>query len=331
VNTISQTKDPDPRNKLYLQLVGAQLRELTEVEIADYFKRASAQEVFEELKGYGFPVCEVCGANPVVGNHCPKDKPKARRIEGNPEELPSIKNAATTFRDTINTLEAYLEHALTLKETLQGRYFVGEGKTQEDNIREVRGAQWHPHPYLVVLIAVSILEHHGNWGFVERLLNELHPRPSEANRKQLYKFITGRKVDERGRPIPNKEGLPQDSGDGFLDRAEQIAALMRGTAEIKRGRKGPDIPAYEHYGILHIRSLVDKGLSREEIMRREREEFEGWKEASLQDIREELEAEKAVLDQAGIEEYEHAIRQRAEEKYDEDEFYRLYNLTKDLQ
>jgi hypothetical protein len=328
VNTIPN--DPDPRNLLYLRLVELQRRRPSETQIASCFERASAQEVFEELKGYGFPVCEVCGANPVEGSHCPRDKPKVRQMEGNREELPSIKDAATTFQDTIRTLEHYLEHSLNLKETLQGRYFVGEGEAQEHNIREARGAQWHPHPYVVILIAASILEHQGNWGYVERLLKELHPRPAEANRQQLFKFITGRKVDERGRPILNREGRPQDSGDGLLDRAKQIAALIRGKAEIPPGRKGPYLHPYEQARISRIASLVDRRLSRKEIMRREREEFERDKEADLQELREELEAEKATLSKDAIEEYEREMRGVEEDEFNEDEFHRTYDLTKDL-
>jgi hypothetical protein len=315
---------------MYVKLVTLQMQQRKESEIAAEFEYGSAQEVFAELQGYGFPVCKVCGANPVVGVHCPPNKPKARRMEGVPEELPSIRNAATTFRDTISTLEVYLEQALSLKEALQGRYFVGEGETEESNIREVRGAQWHPHPYVVVLIAVSILEHHGNWGHVERLLKLLHLRADEANRQQLVRFLYGKVVDERGRPLRNKDGRPIDRGDGLLDRARQIAALIRGKSEIKPGRKGPAMAPYEQFMVLETRSLLEKGLSREEIMRRDREDFERWKEASLQDLREELEAEKATLSQDAIEEYEREIRRVEEQKYDEDEFYRMYDLTKDL-
>ena len=62
---------------------------------------------------------------------------------------------------------------MSLRETLQGDRFASEGETDETNIREVRGAQWHPHPYEVILIAVSILERRGNWAHVERLLKDL--------------------------------------------------------------------------------------------------------------------------------------------------------------
>jgi hypothetical protein len=327
VNTIP--KDPDPRNLYYLEFVQLQRYGPTKDEIAHRFRRDSAEAVFEELKGYGFPVCEVCGANPTVGRHCPKDKPKVRQMGGDPKELPSIEDAATTFRDTMRTLEDYLEHALSLKESLQGRYFVGEGETEDNNIREVRGAQWHPHPYVVILIAASILEHQGNWGFVEHLLHKLHPRPSEANRQQLVRFIYGKKVDERGRPILKKNGQPIDSaGDGLLDRAKQVAALIRGKEAILRGRKGPDVPSWEQYAILYIRSLVDKGLSREEIARRELEEFERWKEGRVQSLREEL--EQTTLDQDEVTELEDEISRTEAEEHNEGEINRLYNLAKDL-
>ena len=327
MNTIP--KDPDPRNLDYLKFVDLQRYGPTKDEIAHHFRRNSAEAVFEELKRYGFPVCEVCGANPTVGRHCPKDKPKVRQMGGNLKELPSIKDAATTFRDAIRTLEEYLEHALSLKEVLQGRYFMGEGETEDNNIREVRGAQWHPHPYVVILNAASILEHHCNWGHVERLLKELHPSPADANRQQIFRFIAGRKVDERGSAILNKEGRPhQDMGDGLLDRAKQVAALIRGKEEIAKGRKGPDVPSYKQYAILRIRSLVDKGLSRKEISRRELGDFERWKRGRVQSLREEL--EQTTLDQDGVAELEDEIRRAEAEEHDQGEINRLYDLAKDL-
>ena len=315
---------------LYLQLVDLQRYNYPEAQIASKLNRTSLRELFEELKGYGFPICEICGANPVVGRHCLKEKPKARRVEGDPEKLPAIENAATRFRDTIRTLGDHLEQALSLKEVLQGRYFLGEGETEGINIREVRGAQWHPHPHVVVLIATSILEHRDDWGFVEYLLKQLHPRPSEANRQQLVRFIYGRKVDNRGRAILDRNDRPQNSGDGLLDRANQIAALVRGKVEIGRGRKGPNILSYEQHAILHIKSLVDKGFSRDQIARREREEFERLKEYHLQSLREELELEQANLSQDALQELEDEIRRTEAEEHDEDLFNRLYDLSKDL-
>jgi hypothetical protein len=152
----------------------------------------------------------------------PKKTRKARTAEGEAEELPPFANAATHLRDAIRTLEdPYLEHMISLKETLQGNYFVSEGETDKPSAREVRGAQWHPHPYEVILIAVSILERLGHWGHVERLIKELHPRPAEANRQLLVRYIYGRRVDDKGH-------LQKPEGDGLLDRAKQIAVLIRG-------------------------------------------------------------------------------------------------------
>jgi hypothetical protein len=139
MNTVP--KDPDPRILKYLSFVEFQRYDPTDAEIARKFRRASAKEVFEELKGYGFPVCEVCGVTPVVGEHCKTSKrpSKARSAKGERQELPSVKNAATIFRDTIATLEVYLEHMLSLKESRQGGYYIDEGETEEDHIREARG------------------------------------------------------------------------------------------------------------------------------------------------------------------------------------------------
>jgi hypothetical protein len=254
-----------------------------------------------------------------------KDSRKARRAEGEAEELPPFANAATHLRDTIHTLESpYLEAMLTFKETLQGRYFVGKGETGEPNISEVHGAQWHPHPYEVVLIAVSILERQGNWWHVERLLKELHPRPAEANWQDLVRYIYGRKVDDKGR-------LLKDEGDGLLDRAKQIATLVRGAVKVKRGVKAPAIPSFDQLKAGWVRTLVDKkGYSREEVAREFREEWERGREEHLQGLHEELEIERTAGNHAMVEEIEREIRIAEAQEYDEDDLDRIWNLAKDL-
>jgi hypothetical protein len=151
------------------------------------------------------------------------------------QELPSVKNAATIFKDTIAALEVYLENMLSLKERRQGGYYIDEGETEEDHTREARGGQWHPHPQLVVLIGAYVLqrcvyasERGDDWGSILQLLSKLHPRPSEANRQQLAQYLYGRQRIKNGKLVPE--------GDGFLNRARQIAALVRG--EEGRGTRG---------------------------------------------------------------------------------------------
>ncbi|MCA1718966.1 MAG: hypothetical protein LC781_19770 [Actinobacteria bacterium] len=310
------------------------MRGQSEAEVAKNAKFNSVEDMYFRLKRWGLPGLlpqeESEEASKADG------KRKAQGAEGERQELPPFANAATHLRDTIHTLEdPYLEHMISLKEILQGRYFIGEGETGEANMREVRGMQWHPHPYEVVLIAVSILERQGNWGHVERLLKELHPRPAEANRQQLVRFIYGRMVNARGRPLLNKQDKPIDRGDGLLDRAAQVAALIRGKAEIGRGAKGPAIPSHEQFLVLHMRSLVEKGLSREEVAKREREEFERWKLETKQSVLEELELAKQGLDENEFaSEWRDAhdyLQELEEETFDEDEFNRMWRLSKDLE
>jgi hypothetical protein len=103
------------------------------------------------------------GLVPLTEEKRPKDvrERKACTVEPEAQELPPDTNAAAMFGDSIRTLETYLEHVISLKERLQGPYFIDEGETEEDNVREARGGQRHPHPYLVALIGAYVLEHPG--------------------------------------------------------------------------------------------------------------------------------------------------------------------------
>jgi hypothetical protein len=296
----------------------------TEAEVAHIAGFGSADAMHQQLSAWGF------GGLLPPGEKRPRETRKAQSVEGTREELPPIRNTATTFRDTIRTLEVYLEQATTLKETTKGRYFIDEGGTDEGNVREARGVQWHPHPYVVALIAVSILEHRGDWGFVEHLIDELHPKPAEANRQQLVRFIYGKKVDAKGRPILNKEGRPVDYGDGLLDRAKQVATLIRGKPKIPPGVKSPAIPSHDQFTALYMRSLADEGFSQEQVLQSFREGWERWKVEQLQSLREEQQAAKAASDQATVDEIEQEIRLTEGEEYDEGDFYRIWGLSRYL-
>jgi hypothetical protein len=124
-----------------------------EADVAKNAKFNSVEDMYFRLKCWG-----LSGLLPQEESEkAPKadGKGKAPGVEGDRQELPPFANAATHLRDTIRTLESpYLEQLLSLKETLQGRHFIGEGEMDEANMREVRDAQWHPHPYEVVLMGL---------------------------------------------------------------------------------------------------------------------------------------------------------------------------------
>jgi hypothetical protein len=258
---------------------------------------------------------------------------KVPKFESEIQELPPFANAATHVRDTIRTLESpYLEHMLSLKETLQGRYFVGKGETDEPNMSERRGAQWHPHPYEVVLIAVSILERQGNWWHIERLLNELHPGPAKANRQQLVRCIYGRAVDENGRPKRTPEGRWKDEKDGLLHRVKQIATLIRGVQELPTGPKPTAITSLDQYEAWRLRPLIEQGLSDAEIEERAQEEYEHSKLQTKQSMLEELELARQTLSEEEFaresSETHEYLRELSEEPFDIDAFHRQLKFAR---
>jgi hypothetical protein len=342
-------KRPDARDRRYFKLVTARLHGGEDSEVAAKLHLNSAEELYQKLKEDGYPICPVCGTLHVGEGHCKTRETirerQPRTLGKKFEELPSFANAAPYFRDTIRTLEVYfehitglnmdledLEHANSLKETLRGGLFIGEGETEEDYVREARGGQWHPHPYLVVLIGAYILEHcvyaskrGDDWGSVIQLLNKLHLRPSEANRKKLADLLYGRQR--------LKGGKLANEGDGFLNRARQIAALVRGVDELGSGAKNAALSPLDQWWVWYIESLVEQGLSREEILKKERDELEHYKLKTEESVLEELERHKRTLgkDEFARESHEahRYLQHLAAETVDEDEFNRRWDLYTD--
>jgi hypothetical protein len=179
---------------------------------------------------------------------------------------------------------------------------------------------------------MSILEHQGNWWHIERLLNELHPRPAKANRQQLVRCIYGRAVDENGQPKLDKGGRWKDEKDGLLHRARQIATLIRGAPELPTGPKPTHITSLDQYEAWRLRPLIEQGLSDEEIEEREREEFKRLKLEAKQSVLQELELAKQLLGedafaQESSEAHEY-LRELSEELFDRDSFYRRLKFAR---
>lgn len=207
---------PDPRNLKYLRLVELQLNQKTTAEIAADFHKP-AEEVFAELKRHGFPVCEVCGANPVPSGHCAKPTTsRARKNTRRGEALPSLATAAPLFEETLETLRQYiadLEHwRMTYDEA--GRFdttFEEEGTfvvppsarelmteaqlqavgaldgpvVKEGHLKTFKGAPRMPIGPVVPLIAAYVLTGHP----IEPLVEALRQHPEEANLGEIEVLV----------------------------------------------------------------------------------------------------------------------------------------------
>jgi hypothetical protein len=292
----------------------------------------SVEAMYVELTRCGFPIWAVYKEGQLPEEAKPPRPGNLQQLAEEVEELPPVTNADASFSITVRTLEHYLEQVSALKETRRGKQFTGEGPSGE-TYREAWGGQWHPHPYLVALIGAYILEHcvnasvrHEDWGSILRLLDELHPRPSEANREQLANLLYGRLRLKNGKLVPD--------GDGFLNRTRQIADLVRGAHTIPSGIKNPPVKASDQVGAGRIAALVKQGLSRKDILEIEREEFEISKQevrrielAELEDLKQTLGEEEFAKESRIAHE---RLKRLEQETFDEDEFHRRWRLHKDL-
>ena len=216
---------------------------------------------------------------------------KARRGGGVSEELPHAVDAIGLFRRALHTLEGDLAYIRHHREVLQDNRFVatafypkeevpfpdvyrrdlvsperwveicaehGKDPASTDVIHVpvdrhwLRGASPFPTEPVVRLIAAYLLCA-STWPEVERLLEMLHPKPSEANREQIERLLTGdtprRRRDDALRPI-----------------AKRIARLVRGGA-VKRGLNAGRIVPFEHSAAAFWRDERERGVPEEEIRR----------------------------------------------------------------
>ena len=234
---------------------------LAEDEVADKAKFDSVGDMYFRLKRWGLSGLVPLEEESEETSETARER-KARQVEGESEELPPPTNATTDFETAVSSLGMRITYIASLKETLQGKRFMSEaagGATEGVAGRGAMGGRWFPHPDLTILIAACVLESVGHAPVLERLLGELHPEPLEANRKQLLRFVHGIDLDAKGGP--------KDRGDGFVQRALQVAALIRGMREIPPGVKPPRLDATEQLIAWSIRARIEGGLSEEEAAR----------------------------------------------------------------
>ena len=127
---VSIQRTPDSRVLKYLQFYQKRVDGRSESDIAAALEADSPAELYAELKDYGFPVCEVCGATPVKGSHCgapETEHERQARGSGPEKELPPATAAAPLFEEAIEALSYAVENLEHRREYIQGRRFeVGE-------------------------------------------------------------------------------------------------------------------------------------------------------------------------------------------------------------
>jgi hypothetical protein len=224
-------------------------------------------------------------------------KRKARRGGGAPEELPPVADAIDLFRWALHTLQDDLAYIMHHREELRDGRFVAtafypkeEGLSPDTYRRDLvsperweeicaehdkdpastevihvpvdrlwlRGASPFPAKPVVRLIAAYLLCA-STQPQVERLLEKLHPKPSEADQDKIMKLLTGE--------------TPQSRRDeALLPIAKRIARLVRGGA-VKRGLNAGPLAPFEHSAAAFWRDERERGVPEEEIRRVLREDY----------------------------------------------------------
>jgi hypothetical protein len=280
---MSLLSSPDPRLVKYLQFYQKRLDGRSEFEIAAALGAGSPEEFYNELRNYGFPVCEVCGATPVTGVHCGAPQTEGERQargSGPTKELPSASEATPLFQDVIEALARAVENLEHRREYIQGgRFVVGEVYKEpvyfprssfsdaewrtlcgsydidsdargfwdhDSGLKNAVGAAKTPAAPLPLLIGAYAL-----WsGHLGELVRALHPEPAEVDADRLGRLLHGTKT--------------KDGADGLLRIAEQIAAEVRGL-RASRGAPPPPVSIREHNLACQVTFYRERGMSDEKI------------------------------------------------------------------
>jgi hypothetical protein len=253
---MSIPKPPDVRDLRYLKLVSGRQQGLTEEAIAELAEEQSPESLYERIREDGHPICPKCGTTYVDETHCgiePKvetqegDGERKARKSGRVEELPLAKNAIPLFREALKKLARKNEELRYRRESRQGNHYpyriVSRGSASDGERQAVveslglgdvgrsymnfgaaikRGTSSRaPASPLPELIGTYLL----SGGEVKRLVEALHPNPSEADWSEITRYIEGRKGGARQQ-------------DGIKSMALRLAILIRG-GTLDKGKPPP--------------------------------------------------------------------------------------------
>jgi hypothetical protein len=200
----------------------------------------------------------------------PKKQRRAKRAEGEAEELPPAKAAVPLFKEALDKLRSYVEFlerdrdsrssSRHTTEYLQDGRFIQY--TREvvhwavSEAEEPLGRTWitsvgqSPGNGVTELIAAYVLV----GGDPEPLIQKLHFRPGDLDRELLRKHIEGHKTKRGHRP-------------GLLSKAVHVARLIRG-ADLPPGPTTGEFGVDEQVVRLRILQMRAADLSDQEIRER---------------------------------------------------------------
>jgi hypothetical protein len=258
-------------------LVSGRINGLSDEEIVQRVAGvASSQDLYKRIREDGHPICTKCGTTYADDTHCrtldetPAKKGRRARGSAPATELPPADNAASLFREKLESLLQGVEDLKHRKEKLQGGRFVQSAvyrdpdflsrglvsDEQWQNVQELLGldqaAKEHmyfggatfnlgsgsstPQSPLPALIGAYLLA----GGEVEPLVEALHPDPASAEWSKINKRIEGRKG--------------KDNLDGLKALAEQLATAIRGGA-LRSGSPVAELSAHE----INLASRITEG------------------------------------------------------------------------
>jgi hypothetical protein len=219
-----------------------------------------------------------------------KPERKARRGNGQQQELPLAAAAIPLFRQALESLSEQLEVLRTRKEYLQdGRYVTidesyapitwsRQGISDEDwknlcqrfgkepnsdkfTLWDARfvapaGATQSPQEPLTKLIAVYVLA-----GLpLEQLLKTLHPAPETVDEAELMRHIEGVKTKNRGRDgKPRPQHIP-----GLKTKAAQVAKLIHGRT-LRKGPPTGELSPQEQNIVWYWQQRIREGVADDQI------------------------------------------------------------------
>jgi hypothetical protein len=252
----------------------------TDSQIADLLDYGSPKTMYRRFNQEGFPVCEICGAMPVKGEHCKtigdsQERQAQSKDTANRHDIPQASKAQELFWPLVTALERAVEDLPYRREHYQDGRFVASYRqpgtlivdrddvsatvweqlctTQDKDptvdrivvpgsaLNEASGGSRNPPEPLTILIGMYLLADEP----LEPLLRALHRDLPNAEREQIERLLDGK--------------------DGLRRRVKEIASLVCG-GKAGPGRHEPEFDSEEHYAMWYVTQRRKEGATDEQIV-----------------------------------------------------------------
>jgi hypothetical protein len=252
----------------------------TDIQIAGLLDYGSPKAMYRRFNQAGFPICEICGAMPVKGEHCTTTEDnRVRQAQiketADQQDIPRASKAQELFWPVVAALEEAVEDLPFHRQHYQDGRFVAsyhQPGTLIVDRAHVPAKVWeqlcttHNEDPTVDRIFVSGSALNKAFGGSRNppepmttliVMYLLADEPLEPLLRALHRDLPNAKLEKIERLLDGKDGLRR--------RANEIASLVCG-GKAGRGRHEQEFDSEEHYAMWYVTQRRNEGAPDQQIV-----------------------------------------------------------------